>query len=115
MAGRSIFTIGEEFGCSDILITNFLQCIMGEDFSKLSFANIDDKTYNFLKNNFENNMIEFFNSKGLGIEDLSNLDWFELDEEFDYTLQEDLEDFLVARGIKYSLNESSTESEPMKV
>lgn len=111
MAGRSIFTIGEEFGCSDILITNFLQFIMGEEFSKLSFVDIDDKTYNFLKNNFENNMIEFFNSKGLDIEDLSNIDWFELDEEFDYTLDEDLENFLAARGIKYSLNESSHESE----
>ena len=80
MAKRSIFTIGEEFGCSDILITIFLQYTMGEEFSKLSFVDIDDKTYNFLKNNFENNMIEFFNSKGLDIEDLSNIDWFELED-----------------------------------
>lgn len=112
MAGRSIFTIGEEFGCSDMLIVNFLQCIMGEEFSKLSFANIDDRTYNFLKNNFEKNMLEFFNSKGLDIKDLSNIDWFELDEEFDYTLDEDLENFLATRGIKYSLNESSSEPDP---
>ena len=111
MAKRSIFTIGEEFGCDSHLIVNFLQYTMGEEFSKLSLVDIDDKTYNFLKNNFENNMIEFFNSKGLDIEDLSNIDWFELEEEFDYTLNEDLEDFLSARGIKYSLNESSHESE----
>lgn len=112
MAARSIFKMGEEFGCNADLILTFLQASMSsEDFSKLNAANIsmEDKAYNFLKKYLKDTVLEFFRTKGYDFEELSDIDWFELLSE-DFDLTSDFEDFVAKKGIRYSFVKSDTKS-----